>query len=76
MIIGIMYLNRRKGRVQAEIALQIGSEEGADVVGIAEALADQERRPTYGTYDLRWNSKYISVFMRKHRQINIKGKGG
>ena len=76
MIVGIIYLNGRKGRLQAEIALQTGADIGADVVVIAEALVESERRPTHGTYDLTWNSKYLPVYTRKDRQIRVRGQDG
>ena len=41
MMLKIIYLNGRKGRVQAEIALQAGAEKAADIVVIAEAVEDQ-----------------------------------
>lgn len=48
---------------------------GADVVVIAEVLEDQNKRPAHGTYYLVWNSKYISVYPRKDRLIQIKAQG-
>ena len=65
----VIYLNGRKGRLQTEIALQIGSEKVSDVVVIAEALVEQDKRPNHGTYNLAWNSKYMSIYIRKDRDI-------
>ena len=68
-------MNGRKGRQQAEVALQNGAEIEADVVVIAEALEDQQRRPGHGLYDLVWNSKYISI-TQERTGIRVVGKGG
>jgi len=40
----ILYLNGRRGRLQADLGLQLGAELGADVVVIAEAVADRVKR--------------------------------
>lgn len=71
MLVGIIDLNGRKGRRQAEVALQTGPEEVADIVVIAEALEDQQRRPTHPTYDRTRNSKYMSVYLRKDKDIKV-----
>ena len=71
----VSYLNARRGRRQAEVALQIGSEKEAHVAIIAEALNKQERRPSHPTYDFTWNSKYMSVYIRKDQQIRVEGRG-
>ena len=70
----LINLNGRKGRLHAEVALQTGADKVCDVVVKAEALEDQQRRPIYGTYDLVWNSKYISVYIRKDREIKVVGR--
>ena len=71
----IMYLNGRRGQQQAEVALQIGSDKNAQVVIIAEALEDQGKRPNHPTFDLAWNSKYLSVYTRKNQDIKVVGRG-
>ena len=69
----IIYLNGRRGRQQAEVGLQIGSEKEAHVVVTAEALSDQEKGPNHGTYDL---TKYLAIYTRKDRHIKVEGRGG
>lgn len=70
----VIYRNGRRGRQQAEVALQIESDKEAHIVVIEEALKDQEKRPTH---NLTWNSKYISVYTRRDRHIRVErmGKG-
>ena len=70
----MIYLNGRKGRQQAEVALQTGSAKGSDVVVIVEALIVQERRPTHSTCDLVWNSKYMAVYVSNDNDIRVKAK--
>ena len=43
----VIYLYRRGGRQQAEVALQIGSEKKTHVIMITEALEDQKRLPSH-----------------------------
>ena len=56
------------------MALQIGSEKGAHVVVIAEALEDQDRRPQYPMYNLTWQSQYLAVYIRKARDLRVAGR--
>lgn len=47
--------------------MQAATEKGSDVAADAEALEIQSRRPTHGTYALTWNSKYMSIEIRKDK---------
>jgi len=71
----VMYINRRRGRVQGDMGLQLGAELGADVVVIAEAVEDQERRNVHATYVLTLNTRYLVVYVRKNKQVKCKKKG-
>ena len=71
----VIYLNGRRGRLQADMGLQLGADMEADVVVIAEAVADQNRRNSYGTYDLVLNTQYLAVYVRKDRTITCKRRG-
>ena len=71
----VIYLNGRRGRRQAEVALQIGSDKKAEAVVIAEALSDQTKRPNHRTYNLAWNSKYLSVHTRRDKHMWVEGRG-
>jgi len=64
------------GRIQGDLGLQLGAELEADVVVIAEAVEDREKRNQHGTYDLKVNTKYLEVYTRKDREITCKKKGG
>ena len=44
------------------------------MVVIAEALVQQDRWPNHGTYNLVRNSKYMSGYVRKDRDIRVKSK--
>lgn len=44
------------------------------MVVIVGAVGDQRRRPSHGMYDFAWNSKYISVYTRKYREVKVVGK--
>jgi len=55
--------------------LQLVADMEADVVVIAEALADQERRNQHGTYDLKLNTKYLGIYTRKDREITCRKRG-
>jgi len=57
------------------IGLQLGAEEGADVMVIAEAVADQAKRNQHGTYDLVINTAYLAVYVRKDRRISCRKRG-
>lgn len=63
----IIYLNGRKGRIQAEIALQTGADKEADIVVIGEALEDQQRRPNHRTFDLASSMEQQVVIQGKIR---------
>jgi len=71
----VLYLNRRRGRLQGDMGLQLGAELGADMVVIAEAVADRERRNQHGAYELKVNTKYMGVYMRKDREIKCRKRG-
>lgn len=47
----ILYPNGRRGRLQADMGLQLGADMQAGVVAIAKALADQEKWNYHRTYD-------------------------
>ena len=51
------------------MGLQLGAELEADVVVIAGAVADRERRNQHGAYHLKVNTKYLGVYTRKDREI-------
>ena len=68
-----IHLNGHRGRRQAEVGLQMGSSKKAHVVVIADALCDQTKWPSHPTCDLTWNSKYLSVYTRKNKNIRVEG---
>jgi len=49
LMIKVPYLNDRRGRLQADLGLQIVVEKGAEVMMIAEAVDDQSRRNKHET---------------------------
>lgn len=55
--------------------LQLGAELEADVVVVAEAVQDMEKRNQHGAYDLRVNTKYLGVYTRKDREIKCRKRG-
>jgi len=71
----VLYLNGRRGRLQGDMGLQLGVDLGADVVVIAEAVANRERRNQHGAYELRVNTKYMGVYTRKDREIKCRKRG-
>jgi len=71
----VMYINGRRGQIQGDMGLQLGAEIGAEVVVIAEALDDQERRNTHATYNLTLNTKYLAVYVRKDRKVKCRKSG-
>jgi len=76
MLNKILYLNGRRGRIQADLGLQLGADLEAEVVVKAEAVQDMERRNQHGAYDLRINTKYLGVYTRKDRDIKCRKRGG
>jgi len=57
LMIKIIYLNWRSGRIQAELGRQIAAEKGGDVVV---------------TYKLVCNTKYMAVYITQDRDISCK----
>jgi len=55
-----------------DIALHIGSEKGADLVIISEALEEKQRRNQHGSYNLICNTAYLAVYGRKDKHITVK----
>jgi len=74
-MINILYLHGRKGRIQADLGLQIGAEKEADVVVIVEGVKDQKRRNSHAVYDLVVNLDYLAVYVRKDREFRSKKRG-
>jgi len=72
----VLYLNGRRERLQADMGLQLGVDLGAEVVVIAEAVADTEKRNQHGAYNLRMNTKYIGVYTRNDMEIKCRKRGG
>jgi len=60
-----LYLNGWKGRMQANIGLQLGAEKEAEVVVIAEAVRDTARRNQHPTYNLVMSTAYMAIYFRK-----------
>lgn len=52
MVFKVLYLNGRRGRLQAGIALQIRGERGADIVVVAEAVEHLHRKNHHPAYSL------------------------
>jgi len=71
----VMYINGRRGRIQGDMGLQLGAEIGAEVVVIAEALDDQDRRNTHATCNLELNTNYLVVYVRKDRKVKCRKRG-
>jgi len=71
----VLYLNGWRGRIEADMGLQLGAHLRVDVVVIAEALAAQERRNQYGKYDLKVNIEYLGIYTRKDREITCSKRG-
>jgi len=76
MMFIVLYRNGRRGRIQADIALETGVEKEADVVVIAEVVESSKRRNQHGAYNVVTNMAYLAVYIRKDRQISCKKRGG
>jgi len=74
-VVKVLYQNVRRAEVESHLILQLAVEKGATVVAVAEPWGKEGRRKQQAGYEVGYDSKYLTVYKLRGRELEIKGRG-